>query len=335
MAQVTVSIVNLVLRTADQLGLDKNLLIKQLGIDNDVLQKSENYIPCSVHGKLLELVVQKTGLSHFPIECGRNFEPGNLNILGYLISNAPNMRAAYNFGARFDQIVGDGMKFSFEETEEYIINYVDVTAPELEPYKRYCAEACTAQVATLKRQVIGKDINPVKVHFQHSEPKNLQPYLDFFKCDVMFDQERNCIFFPVSIMDEPISHANPDLFIMFQKYAEDTLENIGTRNLITQAVSKTLIELLPTNNATLEIVANRMAVGIRTLQRQLKLEGNTFNEVLKKVRKEMAERQLQNSTIPISEISYLLGFSEPSIFHRSFKKWTGQTPGDFRQRALA
>ena len=97
-----------------------------------------------------------------------------------------------------------------------------------------------------------------------------------------------------------------------------------------------LFELIPQNAATLENVASKLAIGGRTLQRLLKAESTSFNSILRNVRSELAKQQLQDTDLPISEIAYMLGFAEPSIFHRSFKKWTGKTPRIFRlESALA
>lgn len=334
MARVSVSIVNLGLRSAIQMGVSRQLLLDTLKISEEILQNSENNVPCEVHGKLLKTVIEITGNRNFPIESAKSFEPSNLNILGYLIANAPNLRAAYEHGARFNQIVGDGMEFSFTEKNDYVYTSLEAVASELEPYKELCVESCLSQVITLQRLITGKLIHPHKVLFMHSAPGSIDAYTEFFNCEVLFNQKRNCIISPVSILDEKITHSNRDLYFIFQQYAEEIFNNINKENSTVRKVSKVMFTLVQKNNATLENVAKNMAIGERTLQRLLKKEGSTFNEVLQNVRKEMAKRSLQNTSMPISEISYMLGFSEPSIFHRSFKKWTGLTPKSFRQEVL-
>jgi AraC-like DNA-binding protein len=334
MARISVSLVNLSLRTAVQLGIDRQEILSLIDLSEEVLQNSENYVPCEIQGKIMKYAIELTGNRYFPLESGKNFEPGNLNILGYLISNAPNLRSAYEHGVRFDQIVGDGVIFSFEEKNGLVFNYIDVIAEELLPYKEYCSESCLSSIITLKRQIVSKNINPQSVHFQHAAPADIDPYIRFFECPVLFNQPRNCLVFPDSIMEEKISHSNSDLYIVFKHYAEEILQKINREDTTVRQVTKVLFKLLPENPVSIESVAERMALGVRTLQRQLKNEGSSFNKVLMTVRKELATRHLQKTSIPIAEISYLLGFAEPSIFHRSFKKWTGKTPRDFRREKL-
>ena len=81
-------------------------------------------------------------------------------------------------------------------------------------------------------------------------------------------------------------------------------------------------------------VAKRLGLTARSLQRRLKDEGSSFNGVREQVRKDLSRRYLDDN-LSIAEISFLLGFSEPSAFFRAFKRWTGQTPIEARRSTLA
>ncbi len=78
-----------------------------------------------------------------------------------------------------------------------------------------------------------------------------------------------------------------------------------------------------------------MAMSPRNLQLKLRQEGTSYRETLDRVRKDMAVGHLKNRHVTVAEVAYLLGFSEPSVFHRTFKRWTGATPRDFRQANAA
>ena len=72
---------------------------------------------------------------------------------------------------------------------------------------------------------------------------------------------------------------------------------------------------------------------VRTLQRHLQLAGSSYQEILDQLRQELAEHYLLRSDLPIQDIANYLGFTEARSFHRSFKGWTGMTPGEFREKA--
>ena len=177
-----------------------------------------------------------------------------------------------------------------------------------------------------------KQIYPVAVYFAHEKPENIEDHKSFFGCDLIFNAEEYQIVWPKALMDEPVIQANPELYEVFEKYVKEIMEQIDRDEPVSRIVNKHLLDLIQKNDATLEAVASRMAIGPRTLQRKLRDEGLSFNTLLGNVRKEIAVYHLKRDMLTITQISYLLGFSEPSVFHRSFKKWTGVTPADFRRR---
>jgi len=83
----------------------------------------------------------------------------------------------------------------------------------------------------------------------------------------------------------------------------------------------------------LETAASRLAMSTRTLRRRLQEEGTTYQEVLDEVRCDLAKRYLAGDELAVGAVAFLLGFSEPSAFHRAFRRWMGQAPGDFRKAA--
>jgi len=334
MPNVSVSLLKLVCATASKKGIEIQTLLDRIDLKEEILHNPENYIPCSLLGKAMHEATLLTNDPNFSLDNGQNFEPGDLSVVGYLIANAPTLRRAYEMKLRYKRLIGEGIFWTIEEDNQFLNIYLD-THPELEEYKRYSLDSCMATLVAFKRRLLGKQVNPIAVHFEHAKPGNTSGYDKFFNCRIFFNAERTKIIYPVSVLDEKILHSNPGLFEMFKNYADDFLDNISEEKSISRKVMRLLMDYVPQNRATLENVADNLAIGGRTLQRKLKDEGQTFNEILKDVRKELASRHLQNSQLSISEISYLLGFSEPSIFHRSFKKWTGVTPKDYRRGILA
>jgi AraC-like DNA-binding protein len=85
-------------------------------------------------------------------------------------------------------------------------------------------------------------------------------------------------------------------------------------------------------DASLEVLAARLGMSARTLQRKLRALGTSHQELLDEMRKALAVRYLAEPDVAVCEVAYLLGFSESSAFHRAFKRWTGTTPSEFRKR---
>ncbi|MBK6533536.1 MAG: helix-turn-helix transcriptional regulator [Deltaproteobacteria bacterium] len=84
---------------------------------------------------------------------------------------------------------------------------------------------------------------------------------------------------------------------------------------------------------TLKRVAAQLRMSERSLQRRLADEGESFDAIVDALRRDLALRYLADPKIAVAEVAYLLGYSEPSPFHRAFKRWTGRTPAEARRGA--
>ena len=111
--------------------------------------------------------------------------------------------------------------------------------------------------------------------------------------------------------------------------AERYLQGIDSGRVTTD-VRRLLSQLLPAGQVTIELMATRLNRSVSTLQRELRDEGTTFTEVLDQTRRLAAQGYLAEQAISLSEIAYLLGFSDESSFSRAFRRWTGLTPNQFR-----
>ena len=132
----------------------------------------------------------------------------------------------------------------------------------------------------------------------------------------------------------PILMANPGLLEYFEKYAQDFLAEMDRKNEQTQVVTKIILARLDDEKLSIDKVAKEMSVSVRTLQNHLESEGVVFSELLRDIRERLAKRYLHEN-YSVEQITYLLGFSEPSVFRKAFKKWAGVTPREFRERSFS
>ena len=95
-------------------------------------------------------------------------------------------------------------------------------------------------------------------------------------------------------------------------------------------VESLLMPILHKGEASMDAIADKMAVSRQTLFRQLKSEGTTFEKVLDELRHQLALQYLRGKKVSVNETAYLVGFSEPASFSRAFKRWTGRSPREVR-----
>jgi AraC-like DNA-binding protein len=149
--------------------------------------------------------------------------------------------------------------------------------------------------------------------------------------------ERNALVFSRQCWDAPLPRRDEYLRRTLQRHADHLLtqSRAAAKLGLADRVRAELLRSARLGLPSLDDVARALGVGARTLQRQLREEGTTYAEIIERARGSLAAEYLRDDGLSISEIAYLLAFSEPSAFSRAFKRWTGQTPQEFRQRAAS
>lgn len=128
----------------------------------------------------------------------------------------------------------------------------------------------------------------------------------------------------------PLITENEETWPEFEKQLRRKLEAHETDTTIVMRARRVLHDMLPSGEASIEAMCRRMAMSKRTLQRQLKEQGETFQSVLASTRSELAVHYLNEDGLSVEEISYLLAYREPNSFYRAFQGWTGMTPAEAR-----
>jgi len=138
------------------------------------------------------------------------------------------------------------------------------------------------------------------------------------------------LIFSAADAQRPFLMANAALWKTFEPELRRRLTELNADATMSERVHSCLLEALPAGQATMASVANKLAVSTRTLQRRLRSESTSFQQVLSTTREQLARHYLARSSLSCAEISFLLGFADPNSFFRAFYGWTGQTPESMR-----
>jgi len=130
----------------------------------------------------------------------------------------------------------------------------------------------------------------------------------------------------------PLRRRDSILHGLLERQAEDIIAHQPALNAAILDVRRVLASRIAGGDTRIESVSRALSTSTRSLQRRLAAAGVSYNQLLDRVRKETAERYLSDAPLSITEIAYLLGYSEPAAFTRSFKRWHDETPHGFRQR---
>jgi AraC-like DNA-binding protein len=195
---------------------------------------------------------------------------------------------------------------------------------------------CVSNVVTL-RQMLGRDFMPIDVQLEMPIPDadDLRAYEQAFRCPLHFEAERSAVVFEPAVLGERVRGADPVLEAAVMKYAAELLDRpdpAGT-DAIRSRLRRHLVGNMQAGHVALHLAARQLGMTARTLQRRLRDEGTSFHAVLDDVRRDVALTQMRVRRQSIDELAFVLGFEKSSSFHRAFKRWTGQTPGEFRRHS--
>jgi AraC-like DNA-binding protein len=177
-----------------------------------------------------------------------------------------------------------------------------------------------------------------QVHFTFQRPTDTSEYVRVFNTqELNFESSFNGLVFDEDLLELPILNANPALFDLFDKHAQAYMSKLKHSDKLSYRVKQEILQRLKGEEPKLNCIARNLAMSERSIQLKLKEEGYTFRQLLEQIRKDIAISHLLGTEASTTDIAYLLGFSEPSVFSRTFKKWTGISPAAYRltQRARA
>lgn len=311
------------------LHVDIDAFLHSLGVEPASVTAPDAYILNATYLRIQDAAAAYVGDPYFGLHMGEYAEAGSWSILGYLMMNCRTLGEALVKAGRYSRIIGNLIEGRGEVLGD-TARLVYFTPPHAPAMSRHCFESALASNVRLMRALTGQPITPLAVTFTHPEPPAKDEYVRIFGCPVTFGQPDNAMTFALSVAYTPIPLANPALLAQFERYADDLLAQLQATEPFTRTVSKIILARLDDEALSIDAVARELAMSVRTLQNRLETEGVVFSDLLRDIRRQLAQKYLREN-YTVEQITYLLGFSEPSVFRKAFKKWSGVTPREYRE----
>jgi AraC-like DNA-binding protein len=302
--------------------------MKAVGLDTDGLDRPENRIPFVATGRLLKDCAVKTGCEHFALLLGQRASLSHLGLPGELARHSPTLGAAIRTFAVYQHLNSQGMA-TFLLEKDGIAAIGPVVYQQGTEHVDQIHDVCVAGALAIVRELCGTQWRPERALFAHAKPADIGPYRRLFGGPCRFDSERTAIVFPASTLDRRLAGADPEQLRVLEVQAR-ARDDLG----VAFRLRRSLRILLLAQGASADQVAKLLLMHRRTLNRRLKAEGTTFQELLDEVRFEAACQLLDSARTPITEIAASLGYAETSAFSRAFRRWSGATPVERRRTAL-
>jgi AraC-like DNA-binding protein len=231
---------------------------------------------------------------------------------------------------RYGRILTDSSEFRLDPTPSRHVKAVDTG---LTHRSRYVIEYRLGSVLTISRAITGVDIMPVEVAFSYDQPASTLEHRRLFRCPLRFGQPESRVVLEARDLELPIRRADETLAGYLTEHAEKVVGSLLTGTSIRDRVRAVIWGALSGGRPNLAQVAAALHLPRRTLQRHLAAEGTSLEQEVDDIRKNVAMAALKDRRHSVEEVAFLLGYTEPSTFFRSFKRWTGTTPHHYRSEA--
>jgi AraC-like DNA-binding protein len=334
--ELAASIGAMIVQIAASRGADAVALAASAGFDPALSADPDARIPLALEEKLWNEAAHRTADDAFGLHAAELVRPGSFDVFDYALRTAPTLRVSLERLARYNRLVHDAAVFTLIERGERLRVEHTFVVPGAKQC-RHSAEFTIAAVVRVGEQIAQRKLEPRAVEFRHAAPSSaatLAEHQRFFGIAPRFSSAVNAVELDLEQLERPVPNADPVLWRVLERHAEALLKarpDLGSS--AAARVRQLLVVALSEGEGTLAAIAGKLKSSERTLQRWLADENTSFESLLDEVRHQLSLRYLADRKLAIGEVAYLLGYSDPSPFHRAFKRWTGVTPSEARRRA--
>lgn len=261
---------------------------------------------------------------------GQKREMRRAGLIFYVGLSSPTVLDSIKNIARYRRVFSDAVEMDHQKLETEGVLKWHFSVPTSLKRRQFVEFSASGLLFDL-RQCANRRFCPELVTFRHARNSNIAEFERFFGCGVEFGAPENTFRFRPADLALPLMTADDELYAILQKCCEDSLK-VKSRNMpaVISDVERQIADRLAAGEANQESVAKSLGMSPRTLSRRLAQEDTTFFRVMEGLRRSLATSYLRDSNLVLAEIAYLLGYAGLSSFNDAFKRWTGQTPGQYR-----
>jgi AraC-like DNA-binding protein len=310
-----------------ELGGDSTEVLRAAGLDATALEDADHRIPFAALVAVLDGAAIATRCPHFGLLAGRMWHLSSLGAVGELVRHSPTVGAALESLTVSQHLNSEGgLAFLLRRGDYVDFGYAIYHPDAASASQMY--DAALASGMNIMTALCGRGWRPFEVFLSHARPADTTQFRAYFKVAPRFDSEFSALRFPARDLERPVAGADP----LLRRRAEQAIRSARTPDLL-QQVYRGLRRMMLENRHSGDDLAQHLAMHRRTLNRRLQAEGTTFQKVLDEVRYEISRDLLSNSNVHLDDIAATLGYAAVTPFMRTFRRWSGTTPGQWRRRA--
>jgi len=288
-------------------------------------------LPVADQIEFLNLVATATGDDLLGLHLANRCELRELGLFYYALASSATLFDVCQRAARFSAMINEGAVQQFIDGRMIgiTVSYAGISRHQ----DRQQVEFWFAGVMRMLRRLTGVHLIAHRLRLTHARMRGAREFSAYFGCAAEFGANVDELLFVRKQGQLPVVSADPFLNQLMVKMCEEALAHRSTsRGPIRTQVENAIAATLPHGNARVEGISKSLGLSPRTLARHLTQEGTTFSVLLNGIRRDLAARYLEDDTLSISEIAWLLGYQDIGAFSHAYKQWTGTTPREAAAR---
>ena len=322
---------NLLWKYLESEGIDPAPIYNNAGIDPDCLLDPSARINITCVDALWQQVASVITDPCFAVKMVEFWHPSQIGALGYAWLASTTLRRALNRAVRYIHVVTEDLNLLLDDTPAGLKITVNLEGSVFTLPQHH--DLILTILMRMCRFNFGEELVATRVSLAHPEPSCSDKVVDYFRTDIQFDAEQTSLTIARADAELLLASGNRQIALMHDEMLMKYLVEIKQGDIV-QQVQSIILDNLPDGQVTDKLVASELNLSERSMQRRLKEHETTFRFLLDGVREMVAKQYIKNPMNRMSDIAFLLGFSEQSAFSRAFKKWTGKSPVEYRNSLL-
>jgi AraC-like DNA-binding protein len=315
---------------ATQAGIDVAPLLKKFSLPADLLTNLDARVSVRSQIAFVGLVAEVLEDDLLGFHLARDADLREAGPIYHLMSSSETLGDAFEHASRYSSVFNEGIELH-RGTSAFTIEFRYIGIKR--HLDRHQIEFWITCALRLSRLFTGRELIPLYVSFLHHREGDTSEMGRYFGCRTEFGGANDQISFDIQEAKLSLVFADPFLNRFLVNYYEEVIAGrYPKQQSVRTRVENAIVPRLPHGTMSIGNIADDLIMSARTLSRRLAQEGVTFSTILEELRSDLASRYLQNNNLSISQIAWLLGYSEVSSFVHAFQRWTGSSPTHARRQ---
>lgn len=310
-------------------GLALDDVLGEIGLARTDIASPERRISYAAFMQMIERAAQLLAEPGYGLKLGASHDVRDNGLLGFIAANSATLKDALANIERYFHVTNEGTDANLELAGPIgILRFRDAD-PALRRLRQN-SERVSALFVRGAQELTRAQATPVRVEFIHERPNLPIDYERILGCPVQFRCQWDAVLFSEETLRLPVIGADNRLLRTLEEACRRIIGPPPEKHDLVHSVRQYVVEQLAKGVPAFDDVARHFHMSSKTLERRLSERDVGYRELVDEIRSELAKHYLAHTTLRLHQIAYALGFSEPGPLVRAFKRWTGQTPIQYR-----